>query len=155
MIWLKCCFTSTETVGLLGTGSQDGHLGFHTAVSSVYHDRVEVLLNVHRNRRFIRDGSPGRPPRLSLTQLLNSASSQLPLPLSKFNHLRQCGRKNLTTATRTKTAVPQLLYLDTECFYNDHANKRPQCFSLACRRFRSLLVNRFNAKFSVSAGLRY
>ena len=25
------CFTSTETVGLLGTGAQDGHLGFHTA----------------------------------------------------------------------------------------------------------------------------
>ena len=26
---------------------------------------VEVLLYVHRNRRFIRHGSPGRPPRLS------------------------------------------------------------------------------------------
>ena len=32
---------------------------------------VEVLLYVHRNRRFIRDGTPGRPPRL-LTQLLSS-----------------------------------------------------------------------------------
>ena len=29
-IWLECCFTSTETVGLLGTGAQDGHLDFHT-----------------------------------------------------------------------------------------------------------------------------
>ena len=29
--WLKCCFTSTETVGLLETGAQDGHLDFHTA----------------------------------------------------------------------------------------------------------------------------
>ena len=28
-------------------------------------DDDEVLLYVHRNRRFIRDGSPGRPPRLS------------------------------------------------------------------------------------------
>ena len=28
---LKCCFTPTETVGLLGTGAQDGHLHFHTA----------------------------------------------------------------------------------------------------------------------------
>ena len=29
--WLvKCCFTSTETVDLLGTGAQDGHLDFHT-----------------------------------------------------------------------------------------------------------------------------
>ena len=30
--WLvECCFTSTETVGLLGTGTQDGRLCFHTA----------------------------------------------------------------------------------------------------------------------------
>ena len=29
--WLKCCFTSTETVGLLGTGAQDVYLDFHTA----------------------------------------------------------------------------------------------------------------------------
>ena len=30
--WLvECCFTSTETVGLLGTGAQDVHLDFHTA----------------------------------------------------------------------------------------------------------------------------
>ena len=28
-------------------------------------DLVEVLLYVHRNRRLIRDGSPGRPPGLS------------------------------------------------------------------------------------------
>ena len=29
--WLvECCFTSTETVRLLGTGTQDGHLDFHT-----------------------------------------------------------------------------------------------------------------------------
>ena len=29
--WLKCCFTSPETVGLLGTEDQDVHLDFHTA----------------------------------------------------------------------------------------------------------------------------
>ena len=28
---LKCCFTSTESAGLLGTGAQDGHIDFHTA----------------------------------------------------------------------------------------------------------------------------
>ena len=29
--WLvECCFTSTETIGLLGMGSQDSHLNFHT-----------------------------------------------------------------------------------------------------------------------------
>ena len=26
---LECCFTSTETVGVLGTGAQDVHLDFH------------------------------------------------------------------------------------------------------------------------------
>ena len=29
--WLKCCFTSTETVDLLGMGALDGHLEVHTA----------------------------------------------------------------------------------------------------------------------------
>ena len=28
---VECCFSSTETVGLLGTGAQDGHLDFTTA----------------------------------------------------------------------------------------------------------------------------
>ena len=28
---VECCFTSTETVGLLGTVAQDGNLDFHTA----------------------------------------------------------------------------------------------------------------------------
>ena len=28
---VECCFTSTETEGLLGTGAQDGHLDFDTA----------------------------------------------------------------------------------------------------------------------------
>ena len=27
----KCCFRSTEIIGLLGTGAQDVHLDFHTA----------------------------------------------------------------------------------------------------------------------------
>ena len=30
-LMLRYCFTATETVGLLGTGTQDGHLDFHTA----------------------------------------------------------------------------------------------------------------------------
>ena len=31
LLLVECCFTSTETVGLLGTGAQDVHLHFHTA----------------------------------------------------------------------------------------------------------------------------
>ena len=35
--WLvECCFTSTETIGLLGTGAQIGHLDFHTAPDCCY-----------------------------------------------------------------------------------------------------------------------
>ena len=30
LVMMKCCFTSTETIGLLGTGAQDVHLDFHT-----------------------------------------------------------------------------------------------------------------------------
>ena len=29
--YVECCFTSTETEGLLGMGAQDGHLDFRTA----------------------------------------------------------------------------------------------------------------------------
>ena len=28
---VECCFTSIESVSLLGTGAQDGHLDFNTA----------------------------------------------------------------------------------------------------------------------------
>ena len=38
MLLLKCCFTSTETVGLLGTGAQDGCLDFHTAPELRFQD---------------------------------------------------------------------------------------------------------------------
>ena len=31
LLLLKCCFTSAETVGLLGTGAEDVHLDFQTA----------------------------------------------------------------------------------------------------------------------------
>ena len=31
LLLVECCFTSTQTVGLLGTGAQDVHLDFHTA----------------------------------------------------------------------------------------------------------------------------
>ena len=31
VLMVEVLFTSTETVGLLGTGAQDGHLDFHAA----------------------------------------------------------------------------------------------------------------------------
>ena len=83
--WCWCCFTSTETVGLLGTGAQDVHLEFHTApelcICSVV--VVEVLLYIQRNRRLIRDGNPGRPPRLSSS----SWALRVDVPLVEFLYL--------------------------------------------------------------------
>ena len=49
-----CCF-----LGCVGGGG----------LTSIAAD-VEVLLYVHRNRMLIRDGSPGRPPRLSHSSLI-------------------------------------------------------------------------------------
>ena len=68
--FFRCCLTTTETIGpsVLGTGAQDGHLGFHTAPELC---SLLLLLQMlpydHRDHRTIsiRDGSPGRPPRLS------------------------------------------------------------------------------------------
>ena len=48
---LKCCFTSTETVGLLGTGAQDVHLDFHTAPEfRTLGDHNAVKMNRMRER---------------------------------------------------------------------------------------------------------
>ena len=56
--WLKRCFTSTETVGLLGTVAQDGHLDLHTvpelrwcefsvAVRRIYYSSLLQTTSVH------------------------------------------------------------------------------------------------------------
>ena len=54
--WLKCCFTSTETVGLLGSGAPDVHLDFHTAPQlwcccffevSIYSRESNQILFIH------------------------------------------------------------------------------------------------------------
>ena len=74
--WLKRCFTSTETVGLLGTGAQDGHPDFHTAPGLYCARLIEVLLDVHINRRFIRDRE-SRTATPTFTQLLGSVAVPL------------------------------------------------------------------------------
>ena len=61
---LKCYFTSTETAGLLGTGAQDGQLDSHTA-PGLWDTTVQCCFTSTETIRLIRDGSPGRPPRLS------------------------------------------------------------------------------------------
>ena len=52
---LKCCFTSAETVGLLGTGAQDVHLDFHTA-PELWKSHLSCCFTSTEGRWPIRDG---------------------------------------------------------------------------------------------------
>ena len=75
MLLLKCCFTSTETVGLLGTGAQDGHLDFHTA-PELWQSRKEgglIYLTVFCCRKSI----------LSSSGFFNQSSYMIAVYLSK------------------------------------------------------------------------
>ena len=63
--FFKCCFVSTETI-LRTINVRDGELRTATSTfTQPLSSDSSVLLYVHRNRRLIRDGSPGWPPRLS------------------------------------------------------------------------------------------
>ena len=62
LLLFKCCFTSTETVGLLGTGAQDGHLHFYTAPELCPYNIVQELC----------ESRGGRPGLSVLTSLLVS-----------------------------------------------------------------------------------
>ena len=54
---MKCCFTPIETVGLLGTEAQDGHLDFHTAPAGVL---VSVDVKQHyKKTEKLRQNLPG------------------------------------------------------------------------------------------------
>ena len=47
---VQCCFTFTETEGLLGTGAQDVHLDFHTAPERKWPSRSNISNNVCLDR---------------------------------------------------------------------------------------------------------
>ena len=51
LLLLKFCFTSTETVGLLGAEAQDVHLDFHTAPGLCVVARLAVPASLNGNRR--------------------------------------------------------------------------------------------------------
>ena len=65
--WSAClqCVSSTHELVRLPFKILPSFAGGPDWASLPGHVVVEVLLYVHRNRRFIRDGSPGRPPRHS------------------------------------------------------------------------------------------
>ena len=97
---LRCCFTSTESVGLLGTGAQDGHLDFHTALEfCCFFGSIQCCFASTETMRLIRDGSPGRPLRLSHTLSHTSRAR-----LSSFTQLR-----SLTLFFHTAPVLDSLL----------------------------------------------
>ena len=63
---------------------------------------VEVLLYVHRNRRLIRDGSPGRPPRL----LHSSWAVQGGLAHRQGHLMEDCATTRCGTARAQASATP-------------------------------------------------
>ena len=60
LLMLKCCFPSTETVGLLGTGAQDVHLDFHTAPELCVVLSFSVAIRPQRLQGLLGTGSPRR-----------------------------------------------------------------------------------------------
>ena len=58
---VECCFTSTETVGLLGTGAQDVHLDFHRAPELWSHMRLAIAINLEGKPWLSADLRPQKP----------------------------------------------------------------------------------------------
>ena len=79
------CWFCTSAVGLIL---------FQISVLKTLH-QTEVLLYVHRNRRLIRDGSPGRPPRLSHSSWVLGNCTNNP-----------CSRSSKLQSTRTTGCLP-------------------------------------------------
>ena len=64
-IFVKCCFTSTET-SETRRGAQDDHVDFHTAPELCRSNVCfSVVLRPQKPSGLFGTGSPGRPPRLS------------------------------------------------------------------------------------------
>ena len=51
----ECCFTSTETVGLLRTGAQEGHLDFHTAPELCFFGRIRLFIFYRQTSGVVRE----------------------------------------------------------------------------------------------------
>ena len=65
---------------------------------------LSVMLYVHGNRRFIRDGSPGRPPRLSQSSWALTQRVYVGLPLNTISLLQQISE--LRGCVKVEVALP-------------------------------------------------
>ena len=79
----QSCQTSAAATGETSRKKRNVHfLSFHSSLLVLF-SFAEVLLYVHRNRSFIRNGSPGRPSRLSHSSW---APERFSLFLNPYNH---------------------------------------------------------------------
>ena len=122
VLLLKCCFTSTETVGLLGTGAQDGHLDFHTppelcgSLSLVlYTDTVSRIFNYYTmlGRKGWEDLDTANDSKSAPKKKKKNSEDWTRVVLSILHR-----DVKLTTAaqrrTRTKEFLPCTRYIATE-----------------------------------------
>ena len=125
---LKCCLTSTETVGLLGTGAQDGHLDFHTPpelwplqYGGAVFIRPFFLLSPSQSQQgcqWCRQGQPPHKPLLWRQHLWGKETSDrcqhcaaccacsLPHPFHHHPQHQPCGEPSIQRFTQTTSLDP-------------------------------------------------
>ena len=88
---VECCFTSTETVVLLETGAQDGHLDFHTAPELCDGEMRFLLLLVPGKYSYVLGQQPSCcvPPHFQ--QIAYSSQLSMCKDLSERGLFTKCG----------------------------------------------------------------
>ena len=123
--WLKCCFRSTETVGLLGTGAQDVHLDFHTApeLRSLWCMQMATTVNKNGWRR---------------REVLHSLRRE-------FVYLLTCGRCSLISETQNEIVVSwSTLWGMMKAYWLDFSLHFWSCCLLrVCRKFGLKLASHY------------
>ena len=80
------CFTSTETIGLIGTGAQDGHLDFHTAPElNAVTCTTSIIMDVGKRLHALYTFSSNIGCTCSLTLPRNATSKQINKHCKQYN----------------------------------------------------------------------
>ena len=105
---LKCCFTSTETVGLLGMGAQDSHLDFHTApelwfwAQAAAYNYIHLRSEPHVNEKFDIIVTP------STSSVSCTSDQKLCIPGSWW-HTMKCGLRSHSYCFRSKLSMAHII----------------------------------------------
>ena len=102
---VECCFTSTETVSLLGTGAQDGHVDFHTAP-----ELCDTLVGTYRVQ------SPGFPKIVYshlATWIINRYRCSVCTDESQFQNIEGSALSPSYCLTSSVRSDPHVVLLDS------------------------------------------